>query len=95
MATITVTRADFSASIQDMGRQRTQHLGLAQSGVADEHAFFRANYLLGNTITTPVIEIISGFFSITSDSPVTMALTGADMAATLNRSHYNPGRVLF
>jgi len=85
MATITVTRADFFASIQDMGRIRTQHLGLAQSGVADEHAFFRANFLLGNTVTTPVIEIINGFFSITTDTPVTLALTGADMAATLNR----------
>ena len=84
MAKITVTRADFFASIQDMGRQRTQHQGLAQSGVADEHSFFRANYLVGNAITTPVIEIITGFFSVTTDSPVTMALTGADMSATLN-----------
>ena len=84
MAKLTITRADFFASIQDMGRQRTQHLGLAQSGVADEHSLFRANYLVGNTITTPVIEIITGFFSITTDSPVTMALTGADMSATLN-----------
>ena len=85
MAKLTITRADFFASIQDMGRQRTQHLGLAQSGVADEHSFFRANYLVGNPITTPVIEIITGFFSVTTDSPVTMALTGADMSATLNK----------
>ena len=38
-----------------------------------------------NPVTTPVIEIINGFFSITTDNPVTMALTGADMGATLNR----------
>ena len=62
MAKLTITRADFFASIQDMGRQRTQHLGLAQSGVADEYSFFRANYLVGNPITTPVIEIITGSF---------------------------------
>jgi len=85
MAKITVTRADFFASIQDMGRQRTQHLGLAQSGVADEHSFFRANYLVGNPITTPVIEILTGLFAVTADSPVTMALSGADMSATLNK----------
>ncbi|MBT8359346.1 MAG: biotin-dependent carboxyltransferase family protein [Deltaproteobacteria bacterium] len=90
MAKVTITRADFFASIQDMGRQRVQHLGLAQSGVADEHSFFRANYLVGNTITVPVIEIITGFFSITTDSPVTMALTGADMSATLNRVPLSP-----
>ncbi len=90
MAKITVTRADFFASIQDMGRQRTQHLGLAQSGVADEHSFFRANYLVGNPITTPVIEILTGLFSVTTDSPVTMALTGADMSATLNKLPLSP-----
>ena len=90
MAKLTITRADFFASIQDMGRQRTQHQGLAQSGVADEHSFFRANYLVGNPITTPVIEIITGFFGITTDSPVTMALTGADMSATLNGRSLSP-----
>lgn len=90
MAKITITRADFFASIQDIGRRRTQHMGLAQSGVADEHSFFRANYLVGNDITTPVIEIITGFFSITTDSPVTMALTGADMSATLNNVPLSP-----
>jgi len=84
MAKITTTRADFFASIQDMGRRRTQHMGLAQSGVADEHSFFRANYLVGNGVTTPAIEIITGLFSVTTDSPVTMALAGAEMSATLN-----------
>ncbi|MGA7278545.1 MAG: biotin-dependent carboxyltransferase family protein [Desulfocapsaceae bacterium] len=90
MAKLTITRADFYASIQDLGRQRTQHLGLAQSGVADEYSFFRANYLVGNAITTPVIEIITGFFSITTDSPVTMALTGADMSARVNNAPLSP-----
>ncbi len=90
MAKLTITRADFFASIQDLGRRRTQHLGLAQSGVADEHSFFRANYLVGNAITTPVIEIITGLFTITTDSPVTMALTGADMSARVNNSPLPP-----
>ena len=90
MAKLTITRADFFASIQDMGRQRTQHLGLAQSGVADEYSFFRANYLVGNAVTTPVIEIITGFFSITTDSPVTMALTGAEMSARVNNAPLSP-----
>jgi len=90
MAQVTITRADFFASIQDMGRRRTQHLGLAQSGVADEYSFFRANYLVGNDVTTPVIEIISGFFTITTDSPVTMALTGADMSARVNNAPLSP-----
>ncbi len=90
MAKLTITRADFYASIQDLGRQRTQHLGLAQSGVADEYSFFRANYLVGNSITTPVIEIITGLFSITTDSPVTMALTGADMSARVNNAPLSP-----
>ena len=90
MAELTIKRADFLATIQDMGRQRTQHLGLAQSGVADEHSFFRANYLVGNPITTPVIEIVVGLFSITTDHPVTMALTGADMSARLDGAPLSP-----
>ncbi len=90
MATLTITRADFFASIQDLGRRRTQHLGLAQSGVADEYSFFRANYLVGNAVSTPVIEIISGLFSMTTDSPVTMALAGADMSARANNAPLAP-----
>jgi len=90
MAKLTITRADFFASIQDMGRQRTQHMGLAQSGVADEHSFFRANYLVGNDVATPAIEVITGLFSITTDSPVTMALAGADMSAMLNGRELAP-----
>lgn len=90
MAQLTITKADFFASIQDMGRRRTQHLGLAQSGVADEYSFFRANYLVGNAPTSPVIEIINGLFSITTDSPVTMALTGADMSARVNNAPLSP-----
>jgi biotin-dependent carboxylase-like uncharacterized protein len=90
MAKLTITRADFFASIQDMGRRRTQHMGLAQSGAADEHSFFRANYLVGNDLATPAIEIITGLFSLTTDSPVTMALAGADMSATLNERALDP-----
>ena len=90
MAKITVIRADFSATIQDMGRRRVQHLGLAQSGVADEHSCFRANHLVGNSVTTPVIEIVTGLFSVTTDAPVTMALAGADMSATLNKVAVSP-----
>ena len=90
MPKLTVTKANFFASIQDMGRTRTQHLGLAQSGVADEHSFFRANYLVGNSVTTPAIEIIMGSFGITTDSPVTMALTGAEMSAVIDDTPVKP-----
>ena len=34
------------ASIQDLGRPSTQHLGFSVSGAADEHAFRYANKLI-------------------------------------------------
>ncbi|GHA09769.1 5-oxoprolinase subunit C family protein [Oceanisphaera arctica] len=70
--------------IQDLGRHGHQHIGVSPGGPMDEHAFLWANRLLGNPLNAPQIEIAIGQFSCQFHADTTIALTGADMNATLN-----------
>ncbi len=70
--------------VQDLGRHGHQHIGVSPGGPMDEHAFLWANRLLDNPLNAPQIEITMGQFSCQFQADTTIALTGADMSATLN-----------
>ncbi|MFV0573862.1 MAG: biotin-dependent carboxyltransferase family protein, partial [Vibrio sp.] len=70
--------------VQDLGRKGVGHLGLSTGGPADLHAFCWANYLLGNQANAAVIEITLGQASFRAQADVMLALTGADMPATID-----------
>lgn len=70
--------------MQDWGRFGYQDKGFACGGPIDEHAFLWANKLLGNNYNAAQIEISMGLFSGVFTAPTTMAMCGADTAATLN-----------
>ncbi|MDX1266539.1 MAG: biotin-dependent carboxyltransferase family protein [Oceanisphaera sp.] len=70
--------------VQDLGRHGHQHIGVSPGGPMDEHAFLWANRLLDNPLNAPQIEIAMGQFSCEFHADTCIALTGADMNATLN-----------
>ncbi|SJL82586.1 biotin-dependent carboxyltransferase family protein [Vibrio palustris] len=76
--------------IQDLGRKGYQHLGVSPGGPMDEHAFSWANRLLDNPINTPCVEITIGMFRAQFTHETTFALTGAQMAGTLNGKKIAP-----
>jgi len=70
--------------IQDFGRYGKQQIGYTQGGPMDEHAFLWANRLLGNPPDAAQIEITYGGLELRATGATTAAVTGADLAATLN-----------
>ena len=47
----------FFVTIQDIGRFSYSHIGVTNSGVMDEYAYYIANKLLKNPIDTNILEI--------------------------------------
>lgn len=71
-------------TVQDLGRYGCQSLGIGTSGVMDEDACRKANYLVGNEDNEAVLEatLFGGTMEITEDT--VMAVTGADMPLLKN-----------
>ncbi|KJK01595.1 allophanate hydrolase [Pseudomonas sp. 21] len=70
--------------LQDGGRQGWQHLGVSPGGPVDKQAAAWANRLLGNTPGVPLLEIALGGVELEVQADTWLALTGADVPATLD-----------
>jgi biotin-dependent carboxylase-like uncharacterized protein len=91
---IEIININGQASIQDLGRLNSQHLGFSASGAADEFAFLTANQLIADhhNITDPdkrqrncaAIEITLGQISFRANAACIIAITGADCDAKIN-----------
>jgi biotin-dependent carboxylase-like uncharacterized protein len=72
-----VTRADRPALFQDLGRPGHEDQGVGDSGALDRVALVEANICVGNDQGAAALEICLGGFSLKTDRPVTLAVTGA------------------
>lgn len=70
--------------IQDKGRFGYQNIGITNGGPMDEYAFYWANYLLGNEINAPQIEITYGMLELIVHKEACISITGADLGAQIN-----------
>ncbi|WP_280538889.1 biotin-dependent carboxyltransferase family protein [Chromohalobacter sp. 11-W] len=91
MKGLIVERAGPLALIQDGGRFGVRHLGVTQGGAADWVSLGWANWLLGNAPQAPGVEITVGGLTLYAETSVTLALTGADLGATLDDEPLTPG----
>ena len=84
MATLSVIKSGWHATIQDGGRIGAQRFGLTQGGAADEHAYRWANRLLDNPREAACVEVLLGQFwaEITADALI--SVTGADLDFRIN-----------
>ncbi len=84
-AMLTVKQAGPLALIQDTGRFGVGHLGVTQGGAADWISFRWANWLLGNAPDSAALEIVmGGNLTLVATTEVRLALTGADLGATID-----------
>ncbi len=84
-AMLTVKQAGPLALIQDTGRFGVGHLGVTQGGAADWVSFRWANWLLGNASDSAALEIVmGGNLTLVANAEVRLALTGADLGATVD-----------
>lgn len=72
-------------SVQDAGRRGWQHLGVPVGGAIDLFALTAANHLLGNPPGAAALEITAGGARFEVLQPTLLALTGADLGATLDQ----------
>lgn len=80
------------AQLQDSGRFGVRHLGITQGGALDWIAAQRANQLLGNAADSAVLEIPLGGLVLHCRQASTLALTGANLNATLDDAPLRPWR---
>ena len=65
-------------TIQDRGRFSYSHLGVSNSGVMDEYAYFIANKLLKNSLDTNILEIGCSNVIFKVNKSTTISITGAN-----------------
>ncbi|PMZ88615.1 MULTISPECIES: biotin-dependent carboxyltransferase family protein [unclassified Pseudomonas] len=78
--------------LQDAGRFGVRHLGVTQGGAADWRSMSWANWLLGNGLDAPVIEITLGGFTLVAEEDCVLALAGADLGAQVDGEALAPWR---
>lgn len=84
MAALEVLHPGMLTLIQDTGRLGVAELGLSQGGPVDLHAYCWANYLVGNAMDCPQLEVTLGQASFQAQATLVCAITGADMAVTVD-----------
>jgi len=71
-------------TVQDLGRGGQAHLGVGTSGACDREALRRANRLVANEEAAAGLEITFGGFRVRARQPLTVAVTGAPGAVTID-----------
>jgi KipI family sensor histidine kinase inhibitor len=76
--------AGLQTLLMDLGRNHVGHLGLAQSGALDVRSAARANALLGNPSTAPVLELTLSGGVWTALSDVMLGFAGFGMTPNVD-----------
>ncbi|MFV3403192.1 biotin-dependent carboxyltransferase family protein [Pseudomonas sp. NY15463] len=78
--------------LQDAGRVGVRHLGVTQGGALDWVAMYWANWLLGNPLGAPLVEVALGGFALVAEQDCVLALAGADLDARVDDQPVLPWR---
>jgi biotin-dependent carboxylase-like uncharacterized protein len=92
MSRLTIEASTPLCLLQDAGRFGVRHLGVTQGGAADWCSMSWANWLLGNGLDVPVIEITLGGFAVIAEEDCLLALAGADLGAQIEGQPLAPWR---
>ncbi|MBY8933153.1 biotin-dependent carboxyltransferase family protein [Pseudomonas fluorescens] len=92
MSRLTIAASTPLCLLQDAGRFGVRHLGVTQGGAADWCSASWANWMLGNRLDVPVIEITLGGFAVIAEDDCLLALAGADLGAQIDGQPLAPWR---
>jgi len=82
--TLTIHSATSGVTVQDKGRAGFLAQGLSRGGAADLLALAEGAALLGQSDDRAVLELAGGAVALTAAQALRIALTGAEMRATLD-----------
>jgi biotin-dependent carboxylase-like uncharacterized protein len=88
---ITVLRPGLFTTIQDQGRWGWQTLGVPVSGAMDVAAHEAANALVGNAPDAATLEATLLGPELRLEADATVAVTGADLSASIDGADLSPG----
>ena len=91
---LVVLKTGLLAQLHDRGRYGYGAHGLTHGGPMDEVAHCWANWLLDNPLDSATLEITYGQLTLECKQRCAIALTGADLGATLNGRAINPWQQL-
>ncbi|AIZ32060.1 biotin-dependent carboxyltransferase family protein [Pseudomonas parafulva] len=94
MKQLTIEASTALCQLQDGGRLGVRHLGVTQGGALDWVAMYWANWLLGNALDAPVLEVALGGFTVLAEQDCVVALAGADLDARVDDQPVAPWRSL-
>lgn len=86
LITLHFLKPGLQTLVQDKGRMGYQSFGVPVSGALDKSSARIANWLVGNTEDTPVLEITFSGPRIEIKEDCQIAITGADISPTLNQN---------
>ncbi|KEY89834.1 biotin-dependent carboxyltransferase family protein [Pseudomonas capeferrum] len=92
MTQLKIEASTALCQLQDAGRFGVRHLGVTQGGALDWVAMHWANWLLGNPLGAPVIEVALGGFSVVAEQDCVLGLAGADLDARVDEQPLAPWR---
>jgi len=81
-----ILKAGMLDTIQDLGRQGYQQVGINPTGAMDQYAAAIANILIGNHPNEPVIEMHFPAATILFEHPAMISLSGADFNVSINEN---------
>lgn len=81
---VKIIKAGILDTTQDAGRFGHQHLGINPTGAMDQYAMQVANILVGNDPAEAVIEMHFPAAAFLFTRPALIALSGADLTASIN-----------
>ena len=95
MGKVVILRAGPLVTVQDLGRPRHRHEGIASGGALDLHAARVANLLVGNPETSALFEITLGPMRLRFEDERVIASCGADNGLSLGKPlRVQPGEEL-
>jgi len=83
---IKVIKPGLLSTIQDQGRMGQMHNGIAQTGAMDRLSMHLANWLVGNPLNHPTIEVTVIGPSLQFEEDISIAVSGADFDLYLDGS---------
>ena len=79
MEILEIIQSGIHSSIQDAGRLGQRSYAIPQSGCLDSRSQHLANYLVGNTRDSPVVEIIGGRFECKILAEANLGIVGSEL----------------
>jgi len=87
---ISVVRAPFATTVQDLGRPGHRHIGVPVSGAMDRDALVATNVCVGNVAGAAALEIALGGGELRFDDDTVIATGGARFVAMLGERALAP-----